>query len=208
MGTLAARVRAFTADRRKVAIAGVAGLGAVALLALARKRSGGGGGGGGTDGVEVSDGPGYYPPGTFPNTTGTDIAAAIGDLDSRYADQLAEFTDQLQDTQDAIGKLTPARPPGKDPKIEAPNKRDEKDKRGPRDGARSGPGVPIGKGAVFGPLKPKDSGPAGKTYVVKRGDTLGAIARRYNTTVGRIANKNDINNPNRINVGQKLRIPG
>lgn len=44
------------------------------------------------------------------------------------------------------------------------------------------------------------------TYVVKRGDTLTAIARRYNTTVNRIANDNGIKNPNLIYPGQVLKI--
>ncbi len=45
------------------------------------------------------------------------------------------------------------------------------------------------------------------TYVVARGDTLGAIARRYNTTVGALVQANGIANPNLIAVGQTLTIP-
>lgn len=48
----------------------------------------------------------------------------------------------------------------------------------------------------------------GSTYTVKAGDTLYAIARRYNTTVARIAQANNIKNINLIRVGQKLTIPG
>ena len=47
------------------------------------------------------------------------------------------------------------------------------------------------------------------TYVVKQGDTLSAIAKKYNTTWQKIydKNKNIIgNNPNLIRVGQKLKI--
>lgn len=44
-------------------------------------------------------------------------------------------------------------------------------------------------------------------YVVKRGDTLGAIAKKYNTTVKKLAAHNSIENPNLIMVGQKIRIP-
>ena len=43
-------------------------------------------------------------------------------------------------------------------------------------------------------------------YVVKAGDTLSAIAQRYNTTVVDLANKNNIKNPYLIFVGQKLKI--
>jgi len=45
------------------------------------------------------------------------------------------------------------------------------------------------------------------TYIVQRGDTLSLIARRYNTTVGAIAELNDIVNPNLIHVGLRLLIP-
>lgn len=43
-------------------------------------------------------------------------------------------------------------------------------------------------------------------YVVKRGDTLTAIAKKYNTTIKKIAADNNIKNVNLIYVGQKLKI--
>jgi GH24 family phage-related lysozyme (muramidase)/LysM repeat protein len=46
------------------------------------------------------------------------------------------------------------------------------------------------------------------TYTVKSGDTLGAIAAANGTTVAAIARDNGISNPDRINVGQVLRING
>lgn len=46
------------------------------------------------------------------------------------------------------------------------------------------------------------------TYTVKKGDTLGAIAKKYNTTVSNLAKLNNIKNVNRIYVGQKLIISG
>jgi len=45
-------------------------------------------------------------------------------------------------------------------------------------------------------------------YVVQAGDTLGAIAATYNTTVAAIAARNAIANVNLINVGMQLFIPG
>lgn len=45
-------------------------------------------------------------------------------------------------------------------------------------------------------------------YTVQPGDTLSALARRYNTTVQAIVNANNIANPNLIRVGQVLEIPG
>lgn len=44
-------------------------------------------------------------------------------------------------------------------------------------------------------------------YIVKAGDTLSAIAKKYNTTYQRLANYNNIANPNIIRVGQKIKIP-
>jgi LysM repeat protein len=45
-------------------------------------------------------------------------------------------------------------------------------------------------------------------YTVKRGDTLGAIARTYNTTVATLLRLNpQIRNPNRLYVGQRIRVP-
>ncbi|GAB4459091.1 MAG: hypothetical protein Kow0070_13680 [Anaerolineales bacterium] len=49
--------------------------------------------------------------------------------------------------------------------------------------------------------------PAPKTHTVKAGDTLYAIAIRYNTTVAAIATLNNISDPNKIKVGQVLQIP-
>ncbi len=44
-------------------------------------------------------------------------------------------------------------------------------------------------------------------YTVRAGDTLALIARRYNTTVAVLAQLNGIANPNRIYIGQRLRVP-
>ena len=45
-----------------------------------------------------------------------------------------------------------------------------------------------------------------QTYIVKKGDTLSAIAKKYGTTYQKIANDNGIANPNLIYPGQKLTI--
>jgi len=45
-----------------------------------------------------------------------------------------------------------------------------------------------------------------QTYTVKSGDTLSAIAKKYNTTYTKIANDNGISNPNKIYSGQILKI--
>ena len=46
----------------------------------------------------------------------------------------------------------------------------------------------------------------GRTYTVVKGDTLTKIAKRFNTTVKRLCELNNISNPNLIRVGQVLRI--
>ena len=48
--------------------------------------------------------------------------------------------------------------------------------------------------------------PASVYYVVKRGDTLSAIASKYGTTYQQLAKINGIANPNKIYPGQKIRV--
>lgn len=43
-------------------------------------------------------------------------------------------------------------------------------------------------------------------YIVKKGDTLSSIAKNHNTTVNALVSKNNIKNPNKIYVGQKLYV--
>lgn len=55
------------------------------------------------------------------------------------------------------------------------------------------------------------SGSAGsgeQVYTVQKGDTLSKIAAKYGTTYQKLASYNGIANPNKISVGQKIRIPG
>src|SRR5512140_886738 len=46
-----------------------------------------------------------------------------------------------------------------------------------------------------------------RTYTVKRGDSLSAIAVHYGTTVAALAAANNVSNPNAIQIGQLLTIP-
>ncbi|KFE69077.1 LysM peptidoglycan-binding domain-containing protein [Hyalangium minutum] len=46
------------------------------------------------------------------------------------------------------------------------------------------------------------------TYSIRNGDTLSAIAARFNTSVSALAKANHISNPNKIFAGQKLTVPG
>ena len=49
---------------------------------------------------------------------------------------------------------------------------------------------------------------AARTHVVKRGQNLTVIARRYDVTVSAIVRANEISNASRIYAGQRLAIPG
>lgn len=48
----------------------------------------------------------------------------------------------------------------------------------------------------------------GTVYTVKKGDTLGAIARRYRVTTAQLMRWNGIKNAHKLRLGQKLRIEG
>ena len=50
--------------------------------------------------------------------------------------------------------------------------------------------------------------PASGTYIVQSGDTLSAIAAKYNTTYQNLAAINGIGDPDHINVGQVLKVTG
>lgn len=52
------------------------------------------------------------------------------------------------------------------------------------------------------------TGGCSTTYTVQRGDTLYRIALRFNTTLGDLQARNNIQNPNRIFAGQQLCISG
>jgi putative chitinase len=58
-----------------------------------------------------------------------------------------------------------------------------------------------------GPSAPAPA-PASRSYTVQPGDTLSGIAARHGSTVGAIAQANGISNPDFIQVGQRLTIPG
>jgi LysM repeat protein len=48
---------------------------------------------------------------------------------------------------------------------------------------------------------------AAKLHIVSSGDTLGAIAERYETTVARLRALNPTADPRALRVGQELRVP-
>lgn len=46
------------------------------------------------------------------------------------------------------------------------------------------------------------------SYTVHRGESLSAIAKRFDTTWQELARINGLHDPNRIRVGQKIKLPG
>ncbi len=68
-------------------------------------------------------------------------------------------------------------------------------------GTSSGSGSGSGSGGT-------SSGKVEQTYTVKLGDTLSKIAEKYGTTHQKLASYNGIADPNKISVGQVIKIPG
>ncbi|ABA22803.1 Peptidoglycan-binding LysM [Trichormus variabilis ATCC 29413] len=60
------------------------------------------------------------------------------------------------------------------------------------------------------PVQPltETSASTANTYEVKPGDTLAAIASRYNTSVAELVKVNNLSNPNQLKISQQLIIPG
>ena len=56
-------------------------------------------------------------------------------------------------------------------------------------------------------VRPGQKSASPKQHVVRRGETLERIARKYGSSIIEIQNANGIRNPNRIRRGQKLLIP-
>ncbi|MCX7855634.1 MAG: LysM peptidoglycan-binding domain-containing protein, partial [Anaerolineae bacterium] len=57
------------------------------------------------------------------------------------------------------------------------------------------------------PVFQAQAGPGEQVYVVRTGDTLYSIARRFGVTVQAIQQRNNLANPNDIKTGQQLIIP-
>ncbi len=57
-------------------------------------------------------------------------------------------------------------------------------------------------------VRPVSAQSSGPVYVVQPGDTLNSIAARFNVSINDLINANNIANPNVLNAGQQLVIPG
>jgi murein DD-endopeptidase MepM/ murein hydrolase activator NlpD len=77
----------------------------------------------------------------------------------------------------------------------------------PVSSARAGPEQGREAFPALGPTNQSAEPPQDVYHVVQRGETLVVIAERYASTVEALAHANDIVDPTRIYVGQRLRIP-
>lgn len=68
--------------------------------------------------------------------------------------------------------------------------------------------APTASIAVPSVTAPAKAVTASTTHVVKAGETLGVIAKKYQVKVGDIATANNIADPTKLRVGQSLKIPG
>jgi LysM repeat protein len=64
------------------------------------------------------------------------------------------------------------------------------------------------KSVVPAAAAPAAAPTAATVHVVKSGESLGAIAKKYQVKVGDIATANNIADPTKLRVGQSLKIPG
>jgi LysM repeat protein len=70
------------------------------------------------------------------------------------------------------------------------------------------PSAPLRAGPSTGTTEPPSSPAAGETYVVRPGDNLSQIARRFGTTTTALSRLNGIANPSLIYAGQVLQLSG
>ncbi|WP_437109855.1 peptidoglycan-binding protein [Streptomyces scopuliridis] len=86
--------------------------------------------------------------------------------------------------------------------------------KGHKDGyATACPGGPLYAWVLKGAPRPSGEStpppPAGtSTYTVKKDDTLSAIAAMHKTTVATLVSLNKLKDPDKLTVGQKLKLPG
>lgn len=206
MGNLLERLRGL--GRNRLALAGAAGAAGLGALTLVRKRKAATKGAAGSDVADVGDASqgmtngqaeAYTGAGSFPNTYQTDLSTALGDLDSRYADSLATYTAGLGSTDDAL-KAMQSQQAGSiatlGTQLAALTK------------AAAAKAPAKAKKPVKPPTPAQQAKTWSKTYKVKRGDTLGALAGKFGTTVGALAKHNNIKNPNSIATGATLKVPG
>ena len=97
------QLRGFASNRTaQLAVAGGAGIG---VLALIRHRGSAGGASAAEQTAAVAGGSVGGGQGSFPDTSGTDLATAIGDWDEKYYDALSDYSKAVSDNTAAIEAL-------------------------------------------------------------------------------------------------------
>jgi LysM repeat protein len=97
------QLQAFTHNKKALAGAGIAaGLGVFVLL---KRRSSSSSGSGTSSTAADSGSTPYVPASTYPNSYGTDLAGALGNMDSQYATAVQGFQSQLLGVQSALASL-------------------------------------------------------------------------------------------------------
>jgi LysM repeat protein len=126
------------------------------------------------------------------DSTASDV---YSNLETAMSNRLDGFGDSITDIQDQLKKLQ-QKPTVPKPPITPPKK----------------PGTPPSKPKTPIKIKPpvrpqKPNTTIAKKYItIKRGDTLGALAKQYKTSVKDLQALNGIKNPNLIIAGKKLRV--
>jgi LysM repeat protein len=173
-------LRALT--RNKPALIGVAGAAGLGAVVWWRRRQGGSDTGTTTttgSGVQSQAGGGVF------DSTGTDLATAIGNLGAGLQQQLQDYTNNLP----SPAPLPAPKPaPAPKPTVPAPAPK------------------PVPKPAPKPVPKPAPWPPA-KWIVIPKGSNLTVLARTYKTTVAALLKLNpQVKNPNLIYAGAKLRV--
>lgn len=106
--------------------------------------------------------------------------------------------EQARTTEVEVTPTTKVEAEKKDTSLSTPASGEEPKQLAPEDETK---GVP----AIRKPMK--EDGPKIITYTVKRGDNLTRIGRKFDVTVTQIMKLNGIVDPNKLRIGQRLKIP-
>lgn len=180
--------------RNKKVLYGGAGVAAVAGFALYKRHQAAGGGGNPTTDTAAGGAatPGAYVPGSFPDTSGTDMAGYLGQFGGNLQTQLDDFLAQLAQAQDGTAQIPTSGTTGT---------------------GTTSPTGPISVPVPRGPA-PAPGGRTPKTVKVVKytsrhpawNSTLSGIAAREHTTVAALQKLNGIKGTT-IHPGQVIKIP-
>ena len=103
----------------------------------------------------------------------------LGGIAIRHAMRVAELrsANELKDDKIIVGQKLKVQQPGPRPAVQS----------------------------LVADVEPRDSAP--QIHVVSKGETVSELARRYGVTTSELLKTNNINDPTKVSVGQKLKIP-